>query len=117
MNKTLLVAALTLFLGACGGSDKKAQSAQGGNQAAASESANIPLIATNELNLYIWSDYSDPSTVTQFGKDNKLTINESFYDSNEMLEAKVLTGKSGYDLVAPSLSNVAVKSMQAHIAR
>ncbi|MDK4681222.1 polyamine ABC transporter substrate-binding protein [Kingella negevensis] len=107
MNKTLLVAALALFLGACGGSDKKAQSAQGGNQAAASESANTPLAATNELNLYIWSDYSDPSTVTQFGKDNKLTINESFYDSNEMLEAKVLTGKSGYDLVAPSLSNVA----------
>lgn len=86
---------------------KKHNQPQGGNQAAASESANTPLAATNELNLYIWSDYSDPSTVTQFGKDNKLTINESFYDSNEMLEAKVLTGKSGYDLVAPSLSNVA----------
>ena len=33
-------------------------------------------------------------------------MRQDFYDSNEILEAKVLTGKSGYDLVFPSLSNL-----------
>lgn len=35
-----------------------------------------------------------------------MKVRQDFYDSNEILEAKVLTGKSGYDLVFPSLSNL-----------
>ncbi|ULJ62867.1 polyamine ABC transporter substrate-binding protein [Wielerella bovis] len=108
MNKTLLVTALAaLFLGACGGSDNQAKSASAsGAQVAASESAPKSNAATDTLNLYVWSDYVDPATVEAFGKDNKINVTQAFYDSNETLEAKVLTGKTGFDLVAPSLSNV-----------
>ena len=98
MSKTLLAVALTLVLGACGGSDETPASA-------ASDTASRSGRATGELNLFMWSDYADPATVEAFGKDNKINVSQAFYDSNEALEAKVLTGKSGFDLVIPSLSN------------
>lgn len=60
--------------------------------------------AEGELNLYNWSDYVDPSTKEDFSKEYDIKINSSYYDSNETLEAKVLTGHSGYDLVVPSLA-------------
>ena len=98
MSKTLLAVALTLVLGACGGSDETPAYA-------ASDTASRSGRATGELNLFMWSDYADPATVEAFGKDNKINVSQAFYDSNEALEAKVLTGKSGFDLVIPSLSN------------
>ena len=109
MNKTLLVTVLAAcFLGACSGSDKQANTADAsGANAAASESAPKSNAATNQLNLFVWSDYVEPTTVEAFGKEHKIEVSQTFYDSNEALEAKVLTGKTGFDLVAPSLSNVA----------
>ena len=102
MNKTLLASMLAaLFLGACSGSDNQDQSA-----AVASESAQNNNAATSQLNLYIWSDYTDPDTIAQFEKNNSVEVTQAFYDSNEALEAKVLTGKSGFDLVVPSIANV-----------
>ena len=98
MSKTLLAVALALVLGACGGSDETPASAT-------SDTASRSGRATGELNLFMWSDYADPATVEAFGKDNKINVSQAFYDSNEALEAKVLTGKSGFDLVIPSLSN------------
>ena len=98
MSKTLLAVAHALVLGACGGSDETPASA-------ASDTASRSGRATGELNLFMWSDYADPATVEAFGKDNKINVSQAFYDSNEALEAKVLTGKSGFDLVIPSLSN------------
>lgn len=115
MNKTLLVSALAaLFVAACGGSNS--QSSQNANTASdvtstatASDSQGAgsqKVAATGQLNLYVWSDYVDPVTVETFGKDNGVEVAQAFYDSNEVLEAKILTGKSGYDLVAPSIANV-----------
>ena len=98
MSKTLLAVALALVLGACGGSDETPASA-------ASDTASRSGRATGELNLFMWSDYADPATVEAFGQDNTINVSQAFYDSNEALEAKVLTGKSGFDLVIPSLSN------------
>lgn len=110
MNKTLLVSALAaLFLGACGGSNSNQSSnTASGVQAASgsSESASGNQQATGDLNIYIWSDYVDPATVDEFGKANNVNVTQAFYDSNEVLEAKVLTGQSGFDLVAPSIANV-----------
>ncbi|MDO4641094.1 MAG: polyamine ABC transporter substrate-binding protein [Neisseria sp.] len=100
MKKTLLVSALAgVLLAACGGSqDGRNQSENGGKAIAAP--------ATSKLNIYNWSDYVDPETVAEFEKDNGVKVRYDVYDSNETLEAKVLTGKSGYDLVAPSIANV-----------
>ena len=100
-KKTLLVSAIAVaLLAACGGSNNKAD----GNAQSASGVATQG--ATAQLNIYNWSDYVDPATVQAFGKENNVEVTEAFYDSNEVLEAKILTGKSGYDLVAPSIANV-----------
>lgn len=105
MKKTLLVSALmSLFLAACGGNG---QSADTGKPAEGSASgAETAADGSNQLNLYIWSDYVDPETVKKFEADNNIQIRTDYYDSNETLEAKVLTGNSGYDLVVPSIANV-----------
>lgn len=103
-SKTLLVCAMAAALmSACGGSNQKNN---GNQEAQAASGMAAPIKATNQLNIYNWSDYVDPDSVKAFGEQNKVQVTEAYYDSNEMLEAKLLTGKSGYDLVAPSLSNV-----------
>ncbi|QMT35436.1 polyamine ABC transporter substrate-binding protein [Neisseria wadsworthii] len=110
MKKTLLVSAFAgLFLAACGGSGntQDGQKASGSeNRAASTEQQAAAPSATGKLNIYNWSDYVDPETVAEFEKANGVKVRYDVYDSNETLEAKVLTGKSGYDLVAPSIANV-----------
>lgn len=105
MKRTLLVSALlAIFVGACGGSNSGSSQSQAENAESSSQAVATP--ATGELNIYNWSDYADPEAVATFAKDNGITVNEAYYDSNEVLEAKVLTGQSGFDLVAPSIANV-----------
>ena len=104
MKKHLLVSVLmSLFVAACGGHGS-GNADKGQDQTASS--AQAAGASSGKLNIYNWSDYVDPDTVTAFEKENKIKIRYDYYDSNETLEAKVLTGKSGYDLVAPSISNV-----------
>ena len=109
MKKTLLVSALmSLFLAACGDSDNAGNQTEqkaSGTEPASAEQQAAPSASSN-LNIYNWSDYVDPDTVTEFEKLNNIKVRYDYYDSNETLEAKVLTGRSGYDLVAPSISNV-----------
>ena len=108
MKKTLLVSALTtLFLAACGGSNNQSAENKNAANAPASGAQASALPATDKLNVYIWSDYVDPATLDAFKQENKIDVRYDNYDSNETLEAKVLTGKSGYDLVVPSIANVA----------
>ena len=54
------------------------------------------------LNIYNWSDYIADDTVANFAKETGIKVNYDVYDSNEVLEAKLLAGHSGYDLVVPS---------------
>jgi putrescine transport system substrate-binding protein len=54
------------------------------------------------LNVYNWSDYIAADTVPNFSKETGIKVNYDVYDSNEVLEAKLLAGHSGYDLVVPS---------------
>ena len=99
MKKTLPAFVLSaLLLAACGGSD---QTSDGADTAADKQPA-----ATKKLNIFNWSDYVDPDTVSAFEAAEGVKIRYDFYDSNEALEAKLLTGNSGYDLVAPSISNI-----------
>jgi putrescine transport system substrate-binding protein len=56
------------------------------------------------LNIYNWSDYIAPDTVPNFAKETGIEVHYDVYDSNEVLEAKLLAGHSGYDLVVPSAS-------------
>ncbi|WP_369796319.1 polyamine ABC transporter substrate-binding protein [Snodgrassella sp. CFCC 13594] len=107
MKKTwLLTSMMSVVLAACGGGQSAQQSNTNTGASAASNVAASNLPQTKELNYYDWSDYVDPATVSAFEKANGVKVNQAFYDSNETLEAKVLTGKSGYDLVVPSLAFV-----------
>ncbi len=54
------------------------------------------------LNVYNWSDYIADDTIPKFEAETGIKVNYDVYDSNEMLEAKLLAGKSGYDVVVPS---------------
>lgn len=54
------------------------------------------------LNLYIWSDYVAPDTIANFTKKTGITVNMDVFDSSELLEAKMLAGSSGYDVVVPN---------------
>lgn len=94
MNKYLsLCGLIALALTGCG---NKAET-QPPNAAQAG-----PLPETRELKIYNWVEYVDPTTLADFEKNNDVKITYDEYDSDETLEAKVLTGKSGYDIVAPS---------------
>ena len=54
------------------------------------------------LNLFNWSDYRAEDTLDNFTKATGIKVVESNYDSNEMLEGKLVAGSSGFDIVVPS---------------
>ena len=53
------------------------------------------------LNIYNWSDYIADDTIKNFEKDTGIKVNYDNYDSNEVLHAKLVAGKTGYDIVVP----------------
>jgi putrescine transport system substrate-binding protein len=55
-----------------------------------------------ELNLYIWSDYLAEDTLANFTRETGIAVNVDNFDSSEMLEAKMLAGGSGYDVIVPN---------------
>jgi putrescine transport system substrate-binding protein len=56
------------------------------------------------LNLYIWSDYLAPNTLSDFEQQTGIKVHVAYYDTNETLETKLLAGSSGYDIVVPTAS-------------
>ena len=54
------------------------------------------------LNVYNWSDYVDPAVLEEFTKTTGIKLRYDTFDTNDMLEAKLLAGRSGYDVVAPT---------------
>ena len=51
------------------------------------------------LNFYNWADYIGPTTIADFEAEYGIKVNYDMYDSSEIVEAKLLTGTTGYDLV------------------
>lgn len=60
------------------------------------------LAQARTVNVYNWSDYIDPGILQNFTKETGIRVVYDTYDNNEILETKLLAGKSGYDVVAPS---------------
>jgi putrescine transport system substrate-binding protein len=54
------------------------------------------------LNIYNWSDYIADDTIKNFEKETGIKVRYDIFDSNEILHAKLVAGKSGYDVVVPS---------------
>jgi putrescine transport system substrate-binding protein len=60
--------------------------------------------AEGELNIYNWTDYIGEHTVANFEKEYNVKVRYDTYDGNEALEAKLVVGNTGYDIVFPSSS-------------
>jgi putrescine transport system substrate-binding protein len=86
----LRTGAVLLVLGAC-------VACSGGGAHGSSASGNEPV-----LNVYNWSDYVQPAVITDFEKEYGIHVNYDVFDSNEILETKLLTGHTNYDIVVPS---------------
>jgi putrescine transport system substrate-binding protein len=56
----------------------------------------------NVLNLYIWADYLAPDTIASFEKLTGVKVRVSYFETNETLESRMLTGNSGFDVVVPT---------------
>jgi len=54
------------------------------------------------VNIYNWTDYIDPAVLTEFTRETGINVRYDVFDSLETLEAKLLAGHSGYDVVLPS---------------
>jgi putrescine transport system substrate-binding protein len=55
-----------------------------------------------EVRVYNWSDYIDDTILTDFTKETGIKVVYDVFDSNELLETKLLAGGSGYDVVVPT---------------
>ena len=53
------------------------------------------------LNIYNWPDYIAKDMVTNFEKESGIRVNYQTFENNEALQAKLVAGNSGYDLVVP----------------
>lgn len=60
-------------------------------------------LAAGDLYILNWSDYIAPEVVTAFEQEYDIKVHMQYMDSNEILEAKLMAGHSGFDVVMPSL--------------
>jgi putrescine transport system substrate-binding protein len=90
--RTGILALALLSMAGCGGG-KSAP----GDAAGKSGGAKV-------LNLYIWSDYLAPNTLSDFEKQFGIKVHAAYFDTNETLETKLLAGNSGFDIVVPTAS-------------
>jgi putrescine transport system substrate-binding protein len=108
---------LLLVLAGCGGSDENTDTATPSDTAAGTATTAEAPAASGEdqvLNIYNWSDYIAEDTIANFEKETGIKVQYDVFDSNEVLEAKLLAGNTGYDIVVPSAFFVA-RQIQAGV--
>jgi putrescine transport system substrate-binding protein len=107
LRTTLVGLFATFALAACGKKD-----------AAPAEAAKPAATAAEEkvVNVYNWSDYIDPAVLEAFQKETGIKVNYDTYDSNEVLQTKLLAGKTGYDVVVPG-GNFLERQIKAGVYR
>ena len=97
MQKQMLVLALAAtVLAACG----KKEEAPASSAAPAPAPAAVPA-EDKVVNVYNWPDYIAEDLVPNFEKASGLRVNYSTFENNEGLQAKLVAGNSGYDVVVP----------------
>jgi putrescine transport system substrate-binding protein len=94
VRTVLTAAAITLAVAACGKKDESQQAQQPG---AAAQEEKV-------LHVFNWSDYIAEDTVPNFEKQSGIKVTYDVFDSNDVLETRLLAGNSGFDLVVPSAS-------------
>lgn len=100
MKKHLLGVLIVGALTACG--EKAPETAA---PAETSTAAPAPAAAApTNVNVYNWSDYIAEDTIQNFEGKTKIKVTYDVFDSNEVLETKLLAGSSGYDVVVPTIN-------------
>jgi putrescine transport system substrate-binding protein len=102
MKNLLGALCMGVVLAGCGGG---APPAQHGGQGVSAAPGSGPAAGGQEekvLNVYNWSDYVEPSVLADFSKQTGIKVNYDVFDANEVLETKLLTGHTNYDVVVPS---------------
>ena len=94
VRTVLTAAAIVLAVAACGKKEVAEQAQQPG---AAAQEEKI-------LHVFNWSDYIAEDTVPNFEKQSGIKVTYDVFDSNDVLETRLLAGNSGFDLVVPSAS-------------
>ncbi|VWL85115.1 extracellular solute-binding protein [Oceanivirga miroungae] len=64
--------------------------------------------AENELNIYTWIYFVPDEVIENFEKETGIKVNISYYDTNDTLMAKLLSGTTQYDIVSPSTDFVPI---------
>jgi len=99
----LVSASCLLLLVACGKKEEAPPTAA----AAAPPAPVYDTDAEKTVNVYNWSDYIEPTVLEAFTKETGVTVNYEVMDSNELLETKLVAGRTGYDVVVPSANFLA----------
>lgn len=86
-----LLFASASFVTSCGGSQPASPSSSDGRQG-----------EHNIVNFYNWSDYIAPDTIASFERLTGIKVRLTYFDTNETLEGRLLTGHSGFDVVVPT---------------
>jgi putrescine transport system substrate-binding protein len=94
VRTVLTAASLMLAVTACGKKESAEQAQQPG---AAAQEEKV-------LHVFNWSDYIAEDTVPNFEKQSGIKVTYDVFDSNDVLETRLLAGNSGFDLVVPSAS-------------
>jgi len=102
MRSTIRMASVAALVALAGfGCGKKPEAPPAG-ETAAPTAATAAGAEQKVLNVYNWADYIDPELIEDFKKETGIDVRYDVFDSNEVLETKLLTGNSGYDVVVPS---------------
>lgn len=105
--------ACCLLLAACGGSSTPDAAAPVAAPTPAAPPA--PKAEDKVVHVYNWSDYVAEDTIAKFTAETGINVVYDVYDANEILEAKLMTGGSGYDVVFPSARPFAQRQIAAGV--
>ena len=105
MKPSKLAVLLVLLAAGCGAPPSDPSSAATAPDAADPPDATAAATDGDRvLNVYNWSDYIAEDTLANFEKETGIKVRYDMFDSNEVLEAKLMAGNTGYDIVVPSLT-------------
>ncbi|MFZ3220082.1 MAG: extracellular solute-binding protein [Rhodoferax sp.] len=101
MKKLALVLAVSaVVLAACGKKEEPVAAAPASTPVAAAPAA--PVNAEEKvLNIYNWPDYIPEGMIAAFEKESGIKVNYDTFETNEALQAKLVAGNTGYDIVVP----------------
>lgn len=91
LKRAVLLLGVLLMLVACGG--KGSKSGAEGKE-------------SKELNIYTWTYFIPEEVIENFQKETGIKVNLSYYDNNDVMMAKLMSGAKGFDIVSPSTDYV-----------